>query len=109
MKDLPLGAELEDGAKIFAVLKIDNAKKEKLYKIKAGIHNEDIYVTGEHFIYDKTLGDFIQVKNYSGAKIQDEIASDWFSCLITTNRRIQIGEHIFWDWEDDELTNIYKN
>lgn len=105
MKMLPLGAELEDGSKIFAILKIDNANKDKLYKIKAGINDEDIYVTGEHFIYDKNVKKFIQVKNYNGAEIQDEVNSDWFSCLITTNRRIQIGEHIFWDWEDDELTN----
>ena len=27
-------------------------------------------------------------------------------CIITTNRRIPIGKHIFWDWEDDELTKV---
>ena len=105
MKDLPLGAELEDGGKIFAVLKIDNSKKDKLYKIKGGVNGEDIFVTGKHFIYDKKQDKFIYVEDYEGALKQDEIKSDWFSCLITTNRRIPIEEHIFWDWEDDELTN----
>mgnify|MGYP003350334547 CR=1 FL=1 len=38
------------------------------------------------------------------AKEQDEIYSDWFSCLITTNGRIILGSREFWDWEDDELT-----
>jgi hypothetical protein len=105
MKDLPLGAELEDGGKIFAVLKIDNSKKDKFYKIKGGVNGEDIFVTGKHFIYDKKQDKFIYVENYEGALKQEKIKSDWFSCLITTNRRIPIEEHIFWDWEDDELTN----
>lgn len=105
MKDLPLGAELEDGGKIFAVLKIDNSNKDKLYKIKGGVNGEDIFVTGKHFIHDKKQDKFIYVENYEGALKQDEVKSDWFSCLITTNRRIPIEQHIFWDWEDDELTN----
>jgi hypothetical protein len=51
IQDIPLGAELEDGGKVFAVLKIDNHKCEPLYRIK----NDDnthkyIYVTGEHFV-----------------------------------------------------------
>ena len=109
MKDLPLGAELEYGGKVFAVLKVDNVKKEPLYKIK-DINNKStnktdtIYVTGNHFILDPTTNKFIKVKDYKDAELQTEVYSDWFSCLITTNRRIKIGKHIFWDWEDDELT-----
>jgi uncharacterized protein YvpB len=102
MQDLPLGSELEDGAKVFSVLKIANFDKENLYKIKGGVEGEDIYVTGKHFI--KETREWIQVKDCAYADIQEEIKSDWFSCLITTNRKIKIGEHIFWDWEDDELT-----
>jgi hypothetical protein len=109
MKDLPLGVELEDGGKVFAVLKVDNVKKEPLYKIKdinnKGTNKTDtIYVTGNHFILDPTTNKFIKVKDYKDAELQTEVYSDWFSCLITTNRRIKIGKHIFWDWEDDELT-----
>jgi hypothetical protein len=111
MKDLPLGAELCDGGKVFAVLKVDNVKKEPLYKIK-DINNTKndtnatniIYVTGDHFILDPTTNKFIKVKDYKDAELQREVYSDWFSCLITTNRRIKIGKHVFWDWEDDELT-----
>jgi hypothetical protein len=105
MKDLPLGAELADGGKVFAVLKIDNSKKEHLYKIKNNINNEFIYVTGNHYILDPATNKFIKVKDYKGAQIQTDVYSDWFSCLITTNRRIKINKHTFWDWEDDELTN----
>jgi hypothetical protein len=105
MKDLQVGSELKDGAKVFAVLKIDNPNKEQLYKISGGVNGSDIYVTGKHFIYTNTSGSgvWIQVKNLKDAVKQEKIYSDWFSCLITTNRRIKLGERTFWDWEDDEL------
>jgi hypothetical protein len=104
MCQLPLGVELEDGGKVFSVLKVDNPNKELLYKINNGINDDPIYVTGEHFILDPVTNKFIQVKDYKDAKLQTEVYSSWFSCIITTNRRIPIGKHIFWDWEDDELT-----
>jgi hypothetical protein len=103
MERLPLGAKLKDGGSIFAILQIDNSKKEPLYKIKS--KNQDIYVTGEHFVLDKTNNKWIQVKNYKCAVIQPKNIPRYFSCLITSNRRIQIDEELFWDWEDDELTN----
>ena len=103
MENAPLGAELKDGGKIFAVLKIDNPKKEPLYKIQG--KEQDIYVTGEHFILDKTNNKWIQVKDYKNAEIQKDFIPEYFSCIITTNRRIIIDDEIFWDWEDDELTN----
>jgi hypothetical protein len=105
MKDLPLGVELDDGGKVFSVLKVDNPKKETFYKIAEGINSEPIYVTGDHYILDPDTNKFIQVKNYKKATLQTTVYSSWFSCIITTNRRIKIGKHIFWDWEDDELTN----
>lgn len=106
MKDLPLGIELEDGGKVFSVLKVDNPNKELLYKINNGIDDEPVYVTGEHFILDPETNKFIQVKNYKEAEWQTEVYSNWFSCIITSNRRIPISKHIFWDWEDDELTKV---
>jgi len=102
MADAPLGAELEGGGKIFAVLKIDNPKKEPLYKIRG--KEQNIYVTGEHFIFDKVNKIWVQVKNYKYAEIQSDFIPEYFSCLITTNRRIKIDDELFWDWEDDELT-----
>jgi hypothetical protein len=103
MENIPLGAILSDGSKVFAVLKIDNAKREPLYKIQT--KTQDIYVTGEHFVFDKTNNKWIQVKDYKKATIQPGRIVDYFSCLITTNRRIVIDDELFWDWEDDELTN----
>ena len=108
MKDLPLGVELEDGSKVFSVLKVDNPNKELLYRISNDSDTSlgPVYVTGEHFILEPIFNKFIQVKYYKDAKLQTEVYSNWFSCIITTNRRIPIGKHIFWDWEDDELTKV---
>jgi hypothetical protein len=104
MENAPLGAQLEDGGKVFSVLKIDNPKKEPLYKIKG--KSKDIYVTGEHYVFDKSINDWIQVNKYLKAEIQKEMISEYFVCLITTNRHIKIDNELFWDWEDDELTNM---
>jgi|LakMenEpi03Aug12_release.lakeMendotaPanAssembly.Ray.scaffolds.fasta_scaffold08960_8 hypothetical protein len=113
MQNIPLGSELSDGGKVFAVLKVDNTKKEPLYRIKGKSENgkskngksetQDIFVTGEHFIFDKETNKWIQVKDYKNATIQKDFIIDYFSCLITTNRRIPIDNELFWDWEDDEL------
>ena len=102
MENAPLGAKLKGGGNIFAVLKVDNVKKEPLYKIRS--RGLDIFVTGEHFVLDKTNNQWVQVKNYAKAEIQPSFIPDYFSCLITTDGRIRIEEEIFWDWEDDELT-----
>jgi len=99
MKDLNLGDILENGSIVEATMKINNTKREKLYKIKDGVDGEYIYVTGEHLIKDVNKG-FIEVKDFSEAEIQDEITCSWFSCIITNNHIIRLGDRIFWDWED---------
>ena len=101
MKDIDLGDILEDGAIVESVMKIDNTRdRVPLYIIRnGGVRSADIYVTGSHLVYDDTIKNFIKVENYSGAEIAI-LEADWFSCLITSNHRIKIGQHLFWDWED---------
>ncbi len=107
MEDIPLGAEIKNGENVFAVLKIDNPDKKPLYKITT-TSGKKIFVTGEHFIYDKYYSKkWTQVKHYVGAVIQPDMVLDHFSCLITTNRKISIDDLLFWDWEDDELLKNY--
>jgi hypothetical protein len=101
IKDIDLGDVLEDGSIVESVMKIDN-KREKipLYVIKGeGVNAEDIYVTGSHLVFDKSSKKFIKVENYNKATITN-FKTDWFSCLITTNHKIPIGNELFWDWED---------
>ena len=103
IKDIPLGSILENDSRVLAVMKLENAG-EQLYKIKNGVNNEIIYVTGSHFIFDKEFAKFVQVKNYKDAIVENDKKTDWYSCLITSNNKITIGEHVFWDWEDDCLS-----
>jgi hypothetical protein len=101
MKDVPLGSTLSDDSVVFSVMKIDNIKKEQMYKI---IDDEQIiYVTGEHYIFNQEDEVWYKVKDYTNSISQSDVYSDWFSCLITTTGKIPIGNHIFWDWEDDCL------
>jgi hypothetical protein len=102
MKDLDLGDILKNGSTIESIMKIDNKKNAiPFYVIKgAGINGTDIYVTGSHYIYDNTSGSFIPVEKYSKAKLVSDVTSDWFSCLITSDHKIKIGNETFWDWDD---------
>ena len=65
----------------------------------------EYFVFNEHFVFNKTNKKWIQVQHYEKAQIQENIIPEYFSCLITTNRHIKIDDELFWDWEDDELTN----
>jgi len=105
MKDLNLGDVLENGSVIESTMRINNrTDPEKLYVLKgAGVNGEDIYVTGSHLIYNKADQSFIPVSKSANAEITDKYI-DWFSCLITSDHKIQIGAEVFWDWED----HVYK-
>jgi hypothetical protein len=101
IKDANLGDVLENGSIVYSTMKIDNkTNKEELYCIKEkGINKDNIHVTGSHLVFDKSRAKFVQVKDYSKAT-KSKIETDWFSCLITSDHKIQIGEETFWDWED---------
>ena len=101
MKDIDLGDILENGSVVQSVLKIDNKLEPvPLYVIKnAGVNKEDIFVTGSHLVFDSKQNNFIKVENYSNA-VLSEVKTDWFSCLITSDHKIKIGNEVFWDWED---------
>lgn len=101
IKDIDLGDVLEDGAVVYSVMKIDNkTEKVPLYVIKnSGVDGEDIFVTGSHLVFDKKTNKFIKVENYSKTT-RLNYHPEWFSCLITSNHKIKIGNEIFWDWED---------
>lgn len=101
MKDLNLGDILENGARVNALMKIDNHEKQDLYILQGkGVDGENIYVTGTHLIYDIDSCKYIEVEFYKNAIKQNKITTDWFTCLITDNHTIKIGSEIFWDWED---------
>jgi hypothetical protein len=104
MKDIDLGDILENGSIVESVMKIDNKQNPiPLYVIKGeGVNKEDIYVTGSHLVLNNDTKQFIKTKDYFNAKLSDK-KSEWFSCLITSDHKIQIGNEVFWDWEDHFL------
>lgn len=101
MKDLNLGDVLVNGSIVEAVMKINNrTDPEQLYVLKGrGVGNADIYVTGSHMIYDQITNKFIKVRKHLSTEFTIN-QTDWFSCLITSDHKIQIGSEVFWDWED---------
>jgi hypothetical protein len=101
IKDIDLGDILQDGSIVESVMKIDNKRENiPLYVIKKeGVNSEDIYVTGSHLVFDNQSNKFIKVENYKKATLS-KVETDWFSCLITSNHKILIGNELFWDWED---------
>ena len=103
MQNVKLGSILENGSKVFSVMKVDNSHKEPLMKI-SGDDGNNIYVTGSHLI--KEGSKFIEVCDSKHATEQTEITTEWFSCLITDDHLIKIGGHTFWDWEDYHYINF---
>jgi hypothetical protein len=101
IKNIDLGDVLQDGSVVQSVMKIDNKSEPvPLYVIKkSGVNSEDIFVTGCHLVLDKKINKFIKVENYSKASLTN-YQPEWFSCLITSNHKINIGNEVFWDWED---------
>jgi len=101
MKDIDLGDILENGAIVESVMKIDNKKERNpLYLIyKAGVNEENIYVTGSHLVFDNKNNKYVKIENYDKA-VLSKVETEWFSCLITSNHTILIGSQLFWDWED---------
>jgi hypothetical protein len=101
IKAIDLGDILEDGSIVESVMKIDNKREPvPLYVIKkSGVEGDDIFVTGSHLVFDVKTNKFIKVENYSKA-VRTNTQIEWFSCLITSNHKIKIGNELFWDWED---------
>lgn len=104
MKDIKLGSKLKNGSIVNGLLKLNNLDNngnidEKIYALPNGENNLPVLVTGKHLIYCKNKLDF--VKNHPDSKITD-VNSKTLSCLITSDHHINIGNYVFWDWEDTE-------
>jgi hypothetical protein len=105
MKDLNLGDILESGSRVNAIIRLDNTEvKQELYIIPNGADGKDIYVTGSHLIYSVETNKYIEVRKHPLSKKQKEnekIETDWFSCLLTSDHVIKLGDNHFYDWDDD--------
>jgi len=105
MNALPLNAVLKNGAIVSAVMHISNVDErgkciEPLYKLTGGEQAEPILVSGSHLVYEPTIKRFIPVEQLAAAQ-KTELLCETFTCLITSNHTIPIGQWIFHDWEDN--------
>ena len=108
MQNLKLGTKLKNGAIVQAVMRISNVDEsgelvEKVYEIEDGEDGKPIHVSGSHLIYDPEAKGFVHVKDLRGSRpsIVTERECREFSCLITSDHSIPIGDWLFHDWEDN--------
>ena len=103
MKDIFLGDILESGSKVIATMQLIKTETDKLYVMPHGVNNIPIYVTGSHMVFNKATNKFIDVQHHPDAKEQSDVECEYFSCLITDDHHIQIGQQLFYDYDDDEI------
>ena len=103
MKNIELGSILKNGSKVTSIMKLLKTDQDILYKFNNG-NNANIYVTGSHMIFNNELNKFIKVCDHPEAIITNKNCS-YFSCLITDDHIIQIGDRKFYDYDDDDIQN----
>ena len=93
---------------MFRTTKVRPVKNMKYYSIYSKELNHTIYVTGDHFVEQatKTRKVMVPVRKHPLAQETVRETNDMV-CLITDDNRIPIGEHLFCDWEDDDVSRNY--
>ena len=104
MKDLNLGDKLKNGSIVMGIIRYNNVDSngnyiQSVYEIPGGEDNETVYVTGEHFVWDGKIWNYS--KNNKKSTISKKNFKE-FSCLCTSDNKIQLGENLFWDYNDTE-------
>jgi len=106
MRNVNLGEKLANGSIVNGVLRLKGDKLNPYYRLWSNELNQFIFVTGSHKIFQKSsagcddvFSNYIDVSQHPKAIISLSYGLE-LSCLITSDNRIQIGEHRFWDWED---------
>ena len=109
MSELRPGQILKTGARITAVLDIDNTdttghQVEAMYTIPGGEKGKDICVSGSHLVYSIETDSFIPVREMDAATgvRMDHRPCPNLTCLVTSDHTIPIGKWIFHDWEDTD-------
>jgi len=106
MSNVDVGDILMGGSEVIVSLKLKGNKDDVsknvnvFYKLYSNELKENIYVTGEHYIFSEKLSKFIHVKDHPLAEKMENMYSNSLNCLVTSDHRIRIGEYQFWDWED---------
>lgn len=104
IKHIKVGDTLKNGSQVMGTVTVKgnlNTSSNPYYSIYSRELNEKIYVTGSHKMRMKGISDYIKtdVKDCPYATLESHIKTKYFTCLITSDHLIQIGEHTFFDWE----------
>lgn len=102
MKDLCLGNVLNNGSRVIGTMCIANVNEEALFRIPINSGLSSVLVTGAHYMLNRNTGKYIRVRDHPEAVHTSETPTE-FACLIMDDHRICIGEHEFWDWDDDAI------
>ncbi len=111
MHALSPGLTLKTGAQITAVLDINNVDSaghqvEAMYTVPGGEAGEKVRVSGCHLVYSEDKDDFVQVRELeaSTGTLLDHRPCPRLTCLVTTDHTIPIGDWVFHDWEDNDVS-----
>jgi hypothetical protein len=111
ISNIELGDILKNGQIVYGTMKLHNLDNnnnyiQRLYKLQGEIYDNkinDVLVSESHLIYNDTTEQFIHVKDHKAAKISN-INSNTLICLITSDHTIPIGNYIYHDWEDKQIS-----
>jgi len=104
IKNIQIDDVLEDGSVVLATIQSVKRKDNPLFKFENNRdNNNNIYVTGSHYVMFADTNTFIEVKHHPIAKLCMETSCSHLCSLITNTHLIKIGDYIFWDYEDDYL------
>lgn len=97
--DVNIADRLKDGSYVTAIFKLSSNEQE-IYKL------DDIIVTGNHKIFYEDA--WIAICHHPNSIKIEDYREPFLYCLNTTNKRIQINEHIFSDWDDLDDMDIVE-
>lgn len=101
IKNLNLGDILENGSKVNVTMKLLKGNQDIFYRFSKGVDGSNIYVTGMHLVFYN--GKYIYVKDHPDSIKEENMESEYLSCLVTSDHKIQLGERLFHDWDDDYI------
>ncbi|MDC0142007.1 hypothetical protein OAI84_00235 [bacterium] len=103
IKDIKINDRLKNNIVVTGTLVLQgNDKHNPFYRIFSRAQNSYIFVTGSHLIKDYRKNKFVPVSEVDYA-VKTQKTSSYMCCLITSNHLIPVGEHLFWDWEDENV------
>ena len=99
MCEIKIGDILHGGNRVEASMNIMGHSDNPFYLIYSDVLEDEIMVTGGHYIFSKKQDKYVLVSEHEDAK-KSIFWGEKMSCLITEDHTIPVGEYVFKDWED---------